>query len=62
MCLGVYAEFYFALFVKIDGGPCHERLRGYCGGHATIYWERIDPKNCVFYHAGDNSVWELLVG
>ena len=62
MCLGVYAELYFAVFSKIDGDPYHERLRGDRGGYATIYWERIEPKNCVFYHAGDHSVWELFVG
>ena len=61
VCLGVYAEFYFAVFAEIDGGPCHERPRGDRGGHATIYWERVDPKKCVFYHAGDNSVWGLFV-
>ena len=27
MCLGVCAKFYFAMFSKINGCPCHERLR-----------------------------------
>ena len=56
------AEFYFAVFAKIDGGPCHKRTRGGFGGRATIYWEHAEPKNCVFYHAGGHSVWEIFVG
>ena len=44
MCLGVCAKFYFAVFDKIDGGPCHERPRRDCAGHATVYWERVETK------------------
>ena len=61
MCLGVCAKFYFSVFAKIDGGPCNECPQGDHGGHATIYWERVEPKNCVFYHAGDHSVWGGVV-
>ena len=60
--LGVCAEFYFTLFAEIDGGPCHERPQGDRIGHATIYSELIEPKNCVFYHVGDHSIWEIFVG
>ena len=62
VCIGVCTDFYFAVFAKIDGGPCNERSQGDCGGHATVYWERIYPKDCVFYHAGDHSVWGRFVG
>ena len=48
VCLGVCAEFYFTVFAKTFGGPCHEYPRVYHGGNATIYWKRIDPKT-VFY-------------
>ena len=44
VCLGVCAELYFAVFAKIDGGPCHERPRGDLGEHAPIYCERVDKK------------------
>ena len=44
LCLGVCAKFYFTVFAKVNGGPYHERPWGDCGGHATIYWERIEPK------------------
>ena len=48
MCLGVCAELYFSVFAKIEGGPCHKHPRGDRGGHATIYWERVEPKKAVF--------------
>ena len=60
VCLGVCAEFDFAVFFQINGGPCHERLRRDRAGHDAVYWERIDTKNCVFYHAGYHSVWGFL--
>ena len=62
MCLCVCAEFDFAVFVKINDGPCNELLQGDRAGHAAFYWERVDPKCCVFYHAGDHSVWNFFVG
>ena len=62
VCLGVCAEFYFVVFAKTDGSPCQEYPRGDVEGHATIYWEHVEPKNCVFYHARDHSVWKSSVG
>ena len=57
VCLGVCTKFDFSVFIKFSGGPCHDRPRGDRAGHAAIYWERVEPKNCVFHHAGDHSVF-----
>ena len=48
VCLGVCTEFYFAVFVEIDGGPFHERLRRDRTGHPDVYWERVEPKTVSF--------------
>ena len=57
MFLGVCAEFDFAVFVKINSGPYHKRPCRDRAGHADVYWERVEPKKFVFYHAGYHSVW-----
>ena len=46
-CAGVCAEFNFVVFIKVNGGPCHERPQRDCAGHAAIYWERVEPKNAL---------------
>ena len=60
--LGVCAKLNFAVFFEINGGPCHERSRRNCAGHAAIYGGRVEPENSVSHHAGDHSVWEFFVG
>ena len=57
VCRGICAEFNFAVFLEVNGGPRHECSRRNCAGNAAIYGERIDPENGVFHHAGDNYVW-----
>ena len=61
VCLVVCVKFDFAVFGEINGGSCHKRPRRDRAGHAAFYWERVEPKNCALYHAGDNSVWGFLV-
>ena len=34
--LGLYAKFDFAVFIKINGGPCHWHPRRDRAGHAAI--------------------------
>ena len=60
VCAGVCAKFYFVVFIKVNGVTCHERPQIDHAGHADTYWERIDPKNCIFHHAGDHYIWDFL--
>ena len=62
MRLGVCAEFDFAVFFETNVGTRHEGPWICCAGHAAVYRERVDPKNGVFQHAGNCSVWDFFVG
>ena len=49
---GLCIEFGFVVFIKVNGGACNYSSRRDRTGHATIYWEHVEAKHCVFQHAG----------
>ena len=57
---GLCIKFGFVVFIKVNGGPCNYSPRRDRTGHATIYWEHVEAKHCVFQHTGDLFLfWEV---
>ena len=62
LCLNVCVEFNLAVFLEVNGGPCHECFWRNHAGHAAIDGACVETENGVLHHAGDHSVWRFFVG